>query len=110
MCQLNFSIIINPALTKKVIELHDRGYVFDFFVADDHSVLCVQDNRSFTIDQLTIKMVDLGLDSLTGRYKYIHTVETYCGDKGLIVDCRICVNSMLDSKFRLRANHSYAAI
>ncbi|WP_259067907.1 hypothetical protein HDF24_18535 [Mucilaginibacter sp. X4EP1] len=102
--------MINMALTKKVIALHDKGYDFDFFVTEDHRVLCVQDNRSFTIDQLTIEMVDMHFDKFTGGYKYIHTVETYCEDKGLIVDCSICVNSMLEGKFRLRANHSYAAI
>ncbi|MDP9077061.1 MAG: hypothetical protein M3O71_06525 [Bacteroidota bacterium] len=92
---------INVALTKRVIALHDQGYVFDFSVTTDHDILCVQDGRLFTVDQTTIIVVDMLFDQITYAYKYIHVVETCCGDKGLLVDRCLCVNELLAVKARI---------
>ena len=98
MNQLQLSPRVNSALTRKVIALHSHGYEFDFSLTADKKIRCAQDNRSFTPDQLCIKVVDLRYDELTGSYKYVHTVETCCGDKGLLIDSCICVNAFLEPK------------
>jgi len=92
---------INVALTKKVIALHEHGYAFDFSVTADYHLLCVQDGRLFTVDEVVISLIDQCFDEITACYKYFHTVETGCGIKGLLVDCSPCVNSLLVIKFRL---------
>lgn len=88
------------ALTQKVIALHGQGYVLDFSVTADQHILCIQDDRLFTVDQVTINVVDLHFDEITARYQYIHVIETCCGDKGLLVDGFISVNTLLASRLR----------
>jgi hypothetical protein len=103
MDQISTTALLNSALTKTVIALHDQGYVFDFLITVDNSILCIQDNRSFTLDQVSITLVDLSFDYFTKCYKYIHTVETCCGDSGLLIDSRVCINSFFTSKLDLTA-------
>jgi hypothetical protein len=94
---------VNIALTKRVIALHDQGYIHDFSITADQHILCMQDNRLYTIDEVTINVVDLRFDQITSCYKYMHVVETNCGVKGLLMDCCICVNAMLMVKSRIAA-------
>jgi hypothetical protein len=98
MNQLLISQQANMAITQRVIALHGQGYTFDFSVTGDQRILCIQDARLFTIDQVMINLIDLCFDEINSCYKYTHTVETCCGDKGLLMDCRPCVNVLLAAR------------
>ena len=92
---------INIALIKKVIALHEQGYIYDFSVTANYHLLCMQDGELYTVDNVVISLVDQCFDEITACYKYFHIVETGCGIKGLLMDCSPCVNPLLVVKFRL---------
>jgi hypothetical protein len=100
MNQLPISLKVNMAITRIVIALHMQGYTFDFTVTADHQILCIQDERSFTVDQVKLTLIDQRFDDITSCYKYLHLVETCCGDKGILMDCRPWVNAMLREQRR----------
>jgi hypothetical protein len=81
---------LNPTITSRVIDLHGKGYTDDFLPANDHTILCVQNSENFAVTDLYIKVIDQGFDQLTKSYKYIHTIETLNGDKGLLIADFIC--------------------
>ncbi len=93
-------------LTRRVIELHGKGYELDFSVTADHRIRCNQDDRVFTVDQVLISLIDQRFDHANNGYQYIHAVETCCGDKGILVDCCPCVNAFLSRKFGITAGMS----
>ena len=75
---------LNTLMTKKVIELHQSGYVFDFLLKNDQ-LLCMQDNRNFSKENVHIKVITQVYDSLTRRFRYICTIDAYSGEKGLLI-------------------------
>jgi len=81
---------LNHAITSRVIDLHSQGYTDDFLAAKDHTFHCLQNSEDFLITDLYIKVVDQGFDQLTKTYKYIHTIETINGSKGLLIADFIC--------------------
>jgi hypothetical protein len=83
------NVRINNTITRKVIELHDCGYVFDFQLSDHQRILCLQENGYISIENVLVKLVDMGYDQLSDSFKYIHTIETCCGKKGLLLADRI---------------------
>lgn len=95
--------VVNVALANKVIMLHNQGYILDFSVTPDFRLLCMQDEQLFTIDQVAVTLVDQRFDEISSCYKYIHVVETCCGDKGLLMDCCIRVNDFLKANSRIVA-------
>ncbi|MDB5023414.1 MAG: hypothetical protein JWP78_1169 [Mucilaginibacter sp.] len=99
--KLTKSPTINRSITKKVIELHNSGYVFDFLIADSLEIICLQDNRYFLFENVLIKIVDQGYDLLSRSYKYIHTIETYCGDKGLLLNDAIYTSGFTNNQIIL---------
>lgn len=86
----NTSRKLNNALTQRVIDLHDQGYTNDFLPTPDHKFQCLQDSLDFSVEDLDIKIIDQQFDQLTNSYKYIHTIETINGHKGLLVTDFIC--------------------
>jgi hypothetical protein len=95
---------VNGNLTRKVIMLHNQGYDCDFLITIDKRILCLQDNRSFSIGEIFIKIIDLCFDEISRSYKYIHTVETCYGDKGILIDSCICINAFLAHQFSLQSD------
>jgi hypothetical protein len=87
--------LLNNDLTIRVIDLHDQGFTNDFLPTENKHFLCLQDSVDFSIDDIVIKVIDEGYDQLTNSYKYIHTIETVNGSKGLLVADRICTGSSL---------------
>jgi hypothetical protein len=81
---------LNHALTSRVIDLHNQGYTDDFLPSQDQTFVCLQNSENFTADDLSIKVIDQGFDQLTKTYKYIHTIETSNGSKGLLITDFIC--------------------
>lgn len=86
---------LNNALTMRVIDLHDKGFTNDFLPMKDQHFLCLQDEVDFSADDLNITVVDQAFDQLTKTYKYIHTIETVNGSKGLLVCDMICTGKFL---------------
>ncbi|WP_184544691.1 hypothetical protein [Mucilaginibacter sp. FT3.2] len=76
---------LNSALTSRVIDLHDQGYTDDFLSVKDECFLCLQNSENFSLADLNIQVIDQGFDQFSKTYKYIHTVETANGNKGLLI-------------------------
>lgn len=81
----NVCRLVNHQLTRKLINLHNRGYELDFNLLNDHRLVCVQDGQCFSEEGLTVRIVDQVYDFITDSYKYLHTVETSCGKKGIML-------------------------
>ena len=77
--------LVNHRLTRKLILLHNAGYDLDFILLSNHRLLCVQDEQCYSESILTIKTVDQVHDCITNSFKYLHTVETACGKKGILL-------------------------
>lgn len=76
---------VNGSITRKVIELHNIGYVFDFSILDQQEVICLQDNKHFRKENVNVKVMGQGYDLFSHSFKYIHTIETSCGKWGLLL-------------------------
>jgi hypothetical protein len=75
------------------MELHDTGFIFDFYVSEGSSFRCVQDNSIYPDTQLLIRVIDQCYDQYCRKFKYVHTIETFCGKKGLLLTSGIYTNS-----------------
>ena len=82
----------NCSLTRKVIELHAKGYHYDFFVLGNRQLLCVQNNHAIPLASVHIEVVDQCYDQLSQSFKYIHTVDTGNGEMGVMVVATIVTN------------------
>ncbi len=80
----NNRIKLNNALTSRVIDLHNQGYTDDFLSVKD-DFFCLQNSENFSLADLNIQVIDQGFDQFTKTYKYIHTIETSNGKKGLLI-------------------------
>jgi hypothetical protein len=76
---------LNNTLTNRVIDLHDQGYTDDFLSVKNERFVCLQNSEDFSLADLNIKVIDQGFDQFSQTYKYIHTIETVNGSKGLLV-------------------------
>ncbi|WP_316737319.1 hypothetical protein [Pedobacter aquatilis] len=76
---------MNDSLTKKVIELHDKGYDCDFLLIGDKVILCMQTNRKYPVKEVTVNAVKRAYDDFSHSYKHIHTIETSSGEKGVLL-------------------------
>jgi len=83
---------MNHLITKRVIELQDQGYLYDFMVLGKQKFLCLQDSVCFHAPDVSIKVVDQVYDQFSNCYKYIHAVETATGHKGLLLEEGIYTN------------------
>lgn len=87
---------LNRTLTKWVIDLHGKGYINDFLQLNNQRLRCLQNSEDFPISDLNINVIDQGFDQLTRTYKYIHTIETMDGDKGLLVNEALCIPQLVN--------------
>ncbi|AMR32412.1 hypothetical protein A0256_13750 [Mucilaginibacter sp. PAMC 26640] len=86
----------NSALTMRVIDLHDQGYTDDFMPMKNRHFLCLQDSVDFAVEDLNIRVIAEAFDQQTKTTKYIHTIETINGSKGLLVsDVDCCGDAFL---------------
>lgn len=65
----------------------------DFQSLSIHYYLCVQNSYGFGIDDLVIVVVDQIFDRISHSFKYIHTVETTTGDKGVLLSDMVCATA-----------------
>ncbi len=101
---------VSTNLTRRVIELHSKGYELDFSVTSDYRIRCNQDDRFFTVDQVSISLIDHQCHPAGSGYQYIHAVETCGGDRGILIDCCPCVNAFLAGKFSMSSQTSVMRI
>jgi hypothetical protein len=87
---------VNSSLTKRVIELHGKGYDHDFLAAGKQHLLCLQNNQNFTVNDVNIKVIDQAYDHLTRSFKYIHTIVTCNGERGVLITEGIFTNLPMD--------------
>lgn len=76
---------LNSQLTKTLVELHAKGYHFDFFPLNQRWLLCLQNNRVVLLDTVYIYIVGQVYDQLSRSFKYIHTIDTGDGEQGVMV-------------------------
>ena len=83
---------MNSVVTNRIIELQDRGYLYDFKRLGEQQYLCLQDSVCFHSPDVSIKLIDQFYDQFSHCYKYIHAVETATGHKGLMLEEGIYIN------------------
>jgi hypothetical protein len=76
---------LKNSVANAVIQLHQEGFSYDFSMLENHSYLCLQSNKVYTHDTANITFVDEFYDRYTSNYKFIHTIDTCCGIKGLMI-------------------------
>ncbi|MDY0907318.1 hypothetical protein [Pedobacter sp. CFBP9032] len=76
---------LNVSITNKVIELQERGYDCDFLLLNNGSLLCMQTNRKYPLNSVSINMMEHGYDFFGQCYKNVHTIETGNGERGLLL-------------------------
>ncbi len=86
---------LNFLLTRRVIELHGQGYDHDFLVAGGRHLICLQNNRNFNVEDVNIKVVDQGYDQLSRSFKYVHTIDTGNGERGVLIAEGIFTNPLV---------------
>lgn len=86
--------VINRAITSQVINLHKQGYDKDFCLQNKH-LLCMQNGVVFHVKDVYIKVIDQAYDQLNHHFKYIHTIDTCNGEKGVMVIDQIFTNASI---------------
>ncbi|WP_316803229.1 hypothetical protein [Pedobacter nototheniae] len=76
---------LNASLTRKVIELQDRGYDCDFLLLANGNLLCMQNNRKYPLNSVSIQNMEQGFDWFSQSYKHIHIIETGNGERGVLL-------------------------
>ncbi|QPH40790.1 hypothetical protein [Pedobacter endophyticus] len=76
---------LNVSITKKVIELQERGYDCDFLLLANGTLLCMQTNLNYPVSTVAINRMDQGYDFFSHSYKNIHTIETGNGERGVLL-------------------------
>lgn len=76
---------VNHCLTRLIIALHQQGYEIDFCLAPDNAGLITATTHDPVIERYFISKIVQGYDEISGRFKYLHAIETFCGLKGLLL-------------------------
>lgn len=76
---------LNVSITKKVIELQERGYDCDFLLLANNNLLCMQTNFKYPLSAVSIKQMEHGYDLFSHSYKHVHTIETGNGERGVLL-------------------------
>ncbi|MFC3559072.1 hypothetical protein [Pedobacter jamesrossensis] len=90
---------VKSRMTQKIIEMHNKGYEYDFQIIDGPRIVCLQDNVPFQHERVQICVIDQCFDSVSKQFKYIHTIETSCGRKGLLLDGRLFTSPQSNNYF-----------
>lgn len=77
--------LVNHKITKHIITLHSQGYVADFQIGRNRNIICNDEEPYPIFRDFSIRIIDICFDQLSGSYKYLHTIETECGKKGLLL-------------------------
>lgn len=80
--------LVNQRLTKRIIALHESGYVLDFRFEQTTGTICMEEVDYPLYENFHCCLVDQCFDEFSCSYRYLHTVETFCGRKGLLLSDR----------------------
>jgi hypothetical protein len=95
---------MNHLLTKMIIELHEKGFTEDFFIAEDQSSLCSPNSKNLIFPFFAILIINQGYDQFAKCYKYVHAIETSCGIKGLLLSSQVFFNTNYLSEHKIDRN------
>jgi hypothetical protein len=73
-------------LTRMIISLHAKGYTEEFCIKGTPAMICMVTDPELVIPYYDILLINQVFDELTGRYKYIHAIESESGQRGLLLD------------------------
>ncbi|WP_231424330.1 MULTISPECIES: hypothetical protein [Pedobacter] len=76
---------LNVSITRKVIELQEKGYDCDFLILANDSLLCLQTNIKYPIKSVSIERMEHGYDFFSSTYKHVHTIVTGNGERGVLL-------------------------
>jgi hypothetical protein len=77
-----------------IVKLHEQGYAEDFIELAGDKYLCLDIGHEFLLGEIEISVVNQFFDENTRTNKYLHTVDTLTGIKGLLVSNGPCFNMM----------------
>jgi hypothetical protein len=89
---------INDDLTRRVTELHSLGYDHDFVLFADSTLLCLQSNVLYLRQAALIRLVDQVYDCICRQFRYVYTVESETGEKGILVLSDIAFDAIADRR------------
>ncbi|MBD1385927.1 hypothetical protein IDJ75_11600 [Mucilaginibacter rigui] len=81
-------------MTKRLIELQAKGYDHDYLL-EGANLVCVQDSHSLPLTSAWVKLIDQAYDRLSKTFKYIHSIDTGNGEKGVIIADAIIINGVI---------------
>jgi len=81
----DFVRLVNKEFTKTLIRLHNQGYDLDFYMDSKGSLVCAQNGELFPCEYVGVELVNQVYDFIANIFKYVHTVDTVCGTKGIMV-------------------------
>ncbi len=76
----NFTVKSGPLRT-----LQSKGYIYDFRLKEDNQLVCLQIDKIFSSEMIKVKLADLWYNYTTHMCRYVHTIDSMCGIKGLLV-------------------------
>jgi len=76
---------LNVSITKKVIELQEKGYDCDFFLLANGNLFCMQTNRKYPMESVSIEAMIHGFDFFSQSYKHVHKIVTGNGERGVLL-------------------------
>ena len=85
----------NTRITKRIIELHEKGFLLDFHFLGERNFQCLQAEGNFLAEDLCITVIDQVFDQFSRTFKYIHAIETSNGYKGVLLSEEICTTQSL---------------
>jgi hypothetical protein len=83
----------NSSMTKRVIELQAKGFDCDFILLSNNYLMCLQNSDIFAFQSYSVMLVDQVYDNLSESYKYIHAIETFSGERGVLLAENIIYSS-----------------
>jgi hypothetical protein len=84
---------LNASITKRIVDFHEQGYIYDFNVQNISQVVCLQNEQRFLKQETLIELIDLDYNEIDKIFTYIHSVDTFYGYKGLLLAEQILSNN-----------------
>ena len=85
----------NTRITKRIIGLLKKGFQLDFHLLEEQNFQCLQAKGNFLAEDLCITVIDQVFDQFSRTFKYIHSIETSNGYKGVLLSEQICTTQSL---------------
>jgi hypothetical protein len=78
---------VNPSLTQMIIWLHEHGYTEDFATVNPGGKLMIAHNEKGELPTASFQLFIISqfFDHLSGKFVYLHAVETNCGRRGIVL-------------------------